>query len=74
MKFLFWICGSLLAAVVAICPEVVMYFAYHLIAPQSDLARCLILGVFWLAGSGLCVATAFLGIYIFGAVTALVLE
>lgn len=74
MKFLFWITGTLLALVVGLCPEAAMYFTYNLIAPQSDLARCLVLAIFWLGGAGLCVATAIFGLMIFASVTKVVLE
>lgn len=74
MKFLFWVLGTLLALLVGLAPEIAMYFTYHLIAPQSDLARCLVLAIFWLGGAGLCVATAIIGLSIFLAATKIVLE
>ena len=51
----------------ALIPETAMWFAWHLIQPESELAKILILGIFWFGGAGLCVLFGFLGFFIWAA-------
>lgn len=74
MKFLFWFIGTLVSIFIAIIPEMAMYFTYQLISPESEGARIVTLIAFWAIGSGMCVFFAFLGFFIFTAITAAVLD
>lgn len=62
--------GSLLTLFTAFClilgflPEIVMYFTWHLIQPDSTIAKILLMGLFWVAGAGLCVFFGFIAISI----------
>lgn len=74
IKLLFWILGSAIIIPATFIPEAVMYFLYQLIAPQSDLARVLVLLVFWVTGFGVSVAFLLLGIFAFCSLTVTCLE
>ena len=69
-----WLLGMVVIWAIALIPEMVMYFLYHLVQPESDLTRVLTLMAFWLGGGGLCVLLGFLGIAASFAWTAIVVE
>lgn len=52
---------TLFCVAFALIPEACMMFAWGLIHPESELAKVLILGIFWFGGAGLCFLFGVLG-------------
>jgi hypothetical protein len=63
-KLIFVILFSVFCLALALVPEFAMYFTWNLIHPESDLARLLVVALFWVCGAGLCVFFGFLSFMI----------
>lgn len=61
IKFILAIVFTMFCIAFAVLPETAMYFLWHLIHPESELARILVLGIFWFGGAGLCILFGFMG-------------
>ena len=55
--FLLWtaICAGL-----GLLPETIMYFTYHMIAPEDFWQKLAVIVLFWMGGAGLCIFFGFL--------------
>jgi len=62
IKRIFYVIISL---VIALIPEMVMYLTYEMIQPTTDIARVLLLGLFWFGGGSLCLLFASFGFLFF---------
>lgn len=74
MKALFWTVGSILSLAIASIPEVVLYFLYGIINPQTEMARVITILSFVFLGGGICIGFGVLGVMCFVAVTKAVLD
>jgi hypothetical protein len=63
MKLLGVVVVTFLCAILALWPEFAMYIAWHLINPESELTRILLVCAFWFGGASLCVGFGALGLY-----------
>lgn len=52
---------TLLCFLFAMIPEMSMYALWNFVHPETDVARVLVLGIFWFGGVGLCVAFGIFG-------------
>jgi hypothetical protein len=61
MKWLVGIVMTLICILGALIPEIVMYFTWNLVHPESEVAKIVLIALFWVAGGGMSVFFAFLG-------------
>lgn len=68
MKLLCMLLWTLFCMGLALVPEALMYFTYSMIAPQSELAKIALVGLFWFVGGGFCIIAAYVGLifWVFG--------
>jgi len=63
-KALFLVLSTLACLILALLPEGVMYAIYHVIQPQTDLTRVLLLVAFWFGGAAFCLGFGALALFI----------
>jgi hypothetical protein len=73
-KLLFWLCGTVASICIALIPETIMFISYKIIAPESENGRIAVMFIFWFFGAGASILFAFLGFFMFAAITAAVMK
>jgi hypothetical protein len=74
VKFIFGVVITILITLIASIPEWVMFWAYHIIKPETDVTRVLTLAVFWICGGSLAIFFGFGGFMVWVAFMQALLE
>lgn len=70
LGWILYILASVLCGLIAILPEIAMYFLWNLVQPQDEIVRVALVALFFICGGGMCILFGFLGVAAWVSMTA----